>query len=125
MLDVLDDALLKTECYICMEVCSTKSPCECASYVHQDCLIQFLKTSGNMNCTICKGQYPIPQQKKLWGWAIFWIGLFFPSGWLGSCILGDCQDYIPFSVNSLFSAIVCDLVLLLIWVCFKLIPRRR
>jgi len=117
-------SLLKTECYICMELCVTRSPCECKSYVHTHCLIKFIETSGKTHCTICTGQYPLspPEPKNKCAEKIvcilFGSGLFFPFGWLGSCMLDDCPDYDPFSVNSCFSAIVCYFVLILFWACF-------
>lgn len=119
-------SLLKTECYICMEPCVTKSPCECKSHVHQHCLIQFVETSGNTHCTICQGQYPVPpprvsivtrRRKKTFFRLIGCIGLFFLFGLVGSCTTGDCQDYDPLSVNSWCSALSGYFVIMLIWAC--------
>ena len=56
----VETTLLKSECYICLETCLQKSPCECASHVHPKCLIHFVEMSGNTQCTICTGQYPVP-----------------------------------------------------------------
>ena len=118
-------SLLKTECYICMEHCVTKSPCECKSHVHQHCLIQFVETSGKTHCTICQGQYPVPPPKvtllthrriNVFVRLIGCIGLFFLFGLVGSCTTGDCQDYDHLSVNSLFSALSGYFVIMLICV---------
>lgn len=37
-------------CYVCMEICDYKSPCECNIHVHKKCLEKI----GKENCTICK-----------------------------------------------------------------------
>jgi len=118
--------LLKSECYICMEPCISQSPCECKSHVHPSCLIKFIETSGNTHCTICNGQYPVeppPTQSKIRPTNVlrllFWFGLFFAFGWIGSCTTGDCQDYEPFSVNSWCSAISGYFVIIIIWVCSR------
>ena len=122
----IDASLLKTECYICMDSCLAKSPCECKSHVHPACLIKFIETSGNTHCTICNGQYPVeppPTPSKIRPTNIlrffFCIGLFFPFGWIGSCTTSDCQDYDPFSVNSWCSALSGYFIIILIWVCSR------
>ena len=38
------------ECYVCLEECNYKSPCECGSPVHEECL----KKIDSPNCTVCK-----------------------------------------------------------------------
>lgn len=55
----MNDNLIKTECYICMEVCSEKSPCNCATCVHKECLVKYLDVSGHKTCTICLGGFEI------------------------------------------------------------------
>lgn len=125
-------ALLKSECYICMELCITQSPCECKSHVHPPCLIKFIETSGNTHCTICNGQYPVepppPTPSKIRHKNIihllFWFGLFFAFGCIGACTTGDCQDYDPFSVNSWCSALTGYFVIILIWGCSRSYNRR-
>ena len=37
-------------CYVCLEECDEKSPCECGQLVHEECLMKVQKN----NCTICK-----------------------------------------------------------------------
>ena len=108
----VETTLLKSECYICLETCLQKSPCECASHVHPKCLIHFVEMSGNTQCTICTGQYPVPPPPpppklsltphKILLFTVFCCLLFFPFGWLGSCISGDCEGYDPFSMISCF-----------------------
>ena len=116
----IDITLLKSECYICLEACLHKSPCECASHVHPKCLIQFLETEYS-TFLICTGQYPVPPSgpsriplKKLLIIAVYCI-LFFPFGWFGSCISGG--KYEPFSVSSFFSATSGYFIMILVWVC--------
>ena len=42
-------------CYVCMEECNEKSPCECGTHVHQECLENIKK----QDCTICKKELDI------------------------------------------------------------------
>lgn len=44
------------ECYICLEQCTTKSPCNCNVYVHKKCLDMWLQVMPNgphNHCTQC------------------------------------------------------------------------
>jgi hypothetical protein len=41
-------------CYVCLEECNEKSPCECEHIVHDKCLHQTCKTQSIIHCTICK-----------------------------------------------------------------------
>jgi len=63
----MDDNLIKTECYICMESCDEESPCSCATTVHNECLQKFLNISGNEACTICLDDFSIEPIKKTHG----------------------------------------------------------
>ena len=116
----MNEQLVKTECYICMEPCEYKSPCTCATHVHPDCLITYLKTSGHTQCTICLSEYPIPPPPRpLHHYKcvmyILGITLFFLFGWCGSLIFQ--QDYDPISQTSFVSAI---LGIVLIFLLYKL-----
>jgi E3 ubiquitin-protein ligase DOA10 len=78
----MDDILIKTECYICMESCDEESPCSCATTVHNKCLVQFLDISGNEACTICLDDFNANPIKKTHGdkYILLFIlvgGLFF------------------------------------------------
>ncbi len=42
-------------CYVCLEECNEKSPCECEHLVHEECLYQTCKSQHIVHCTICKG----------------------------------------------------------------------
>jgi len=119
-----DTTLIKSECYICMELCSTNSPCECKSHVHPKCLVKFIETSGNTHCTICNGQYPVAPPVESnnnviisVARIIFLVGLFFPFGWFGTCILDKCEYYDPFSLNSCFTAFSFYFVIFVIRSC--------
>ena len=115
-----DEDLIKTECYICMEPCNTKSPCSCACHVHPECLIMYIETSGHSECTICLGKYPIPPPPKTQKCvkrtctALLLIALFFLTGFINSYF--SETTYLPFSVNSFFTAITCYFILFLIWI---------
>jgi hypothetical protein len=41
-------------CYVCLEECNEKSPCECKHLVHEECLHQVCKSQHIIHCTICK-----------------------------------------------------------------------
>ena len=40
-------------CYVCLEECETKSPCECQMPVHERCLSEAHHVSQRKNCSIC------------------------------------------------------------------------
>ena len=47
-----------TICYICFEPCSKKSNCKCQDlYVHDACLIKYIKFSHKKTCSICLEEY--------------------------------------------------------------------
>lgn len=78
------------ECYICMNPCEERSPCECASFVHLECLCAFLKLSRHSHCTICHRLYLFPRKKRyptkaqltiLGGLALF--STYLTGGYLG------------------------------------------
>tara|TARA_B100001094_G_C17934173_1_gene672240 strand:+ start:335 stop:790 length:456 start_codon:yes stop_codon:yes gene_type:complete len=52
----INENLIEKKCYICFDPCDTKSPCNCDTYVHMVCLIQFAKKNNKniVSCTICK-----------------------------------------------------------------------
>ena len=41
-------------CYVCLEECSEKSPCQCEHIVHKKCLNQTCEFQSIVHCTICK-----------------------------------------------------------------------
>lgn len=49
-------------CYICLEECDSKSPCECKMHVHPDCLSESHYHMPRNNCSICKS----PIKVKAW-----------------------------------------------------------
>ena len=51
------ESLLPKTCYICLEECSTTSPCECQVPVHRKCLYEFNTKSKNTKCTICQSEF--------------------------------------------------------------------
>ena len=38
------------ECYVCLQECEEKSPCQCGLPVHKECL----KEINKLDCTVCK-----------------------------------------------------------------------
>lgn len=47
-------------CYVCLEECVTKSPCQCAQPLHLHCLMELQNTDNQ--CTICKSRFDSPVQ---------------------------------------------------------------
>ena len=46
-------------CFVCMEACEEKSKCKCTDrYVHDACLLRWLKTNNTGHCPVCLEQYP-------------------------------------------------------------------
>ena len=46
-------------CFVCLEECETKSPCECKSlYLHPACLSKVVESNGS-TCTVCKCSYEV------------------------------------------------------------------
>lgn len=44
------------DCYVCLEECDHKSPCQCQTHVHEKCLNE-VKQYHKKRCTICRGKY--------------------------------------------------------------------
>ena len=44
------------DCYVCLEECDHKSPCECQTHVHEECLHE-VKQYHKKRCTICRSKY--------------------------------------------------------------------
>ena len=51
------------ECYICMEQCENKSPCNCERFVHEKCLVNWCQRSENDRCMVCLEKYPIKKKQ--------------------------------------------------------------
>ena len=144
---MLEQGLLRNECYICQELCVKKSPCECEAYVHTNCLEKFTDISENKYCTICKTRIvedsdsdsepdsepridgPMPPQLFLL--SIFIIYLI--TGILGKIVLGiseQTKDIFSFWTGTFFmcSCIISACVLLpiyLVIICTKYIKCNR
>jgi len=43
-----------TQCYVCLEACETKSPCECQMPVHEECLATSHQKMPRDDCSICR-----------------------------------------------------------------------
>lgn len=99
------ERLLPLTCYICLEECSTTSPCECNAPVHHKCLWYYNKKSGAVKCTICQEEFhQLRTAKCLFGTMVGVVGLFLVSalyilcGFVGESVwhgLGicDCKDF--------------------------------
>ena len=43
-----------SQCYVCLEPCEYKSPCECEMVVHKKCLAATCRKIPTTDCTVCK-----------------------------------------------------------------------
>ena len=82
------------ECYICLCPCKEKSPCECASAVHAECLKAYLELSRHNTCTICHRRFqfiqPVLQQHRCIKWfmrAVLAFCIYLFSGYIGNAVL--------------------------------------
>ncbi len=92
-------------CYVCLEECETKSPCECQMPVHEHCLSEAHHVSQRKNCSICHSAiqvknlhfFPIPPTvfrrhpenqiaKPVIGVACYLISIYLVFGWVGKLI---------------------------------------
>lgn len=119
----MNENLVGSECYICMEVCKQKSPCQCATHVHPECLIEYLSSSGHTHCTICLGQYPVPPPPTRFSRCALntastfvAVALFFFFGWLGSFTI-----HVPYEPISGVSMIAVILSFSVLFVLYKFI----
>ncbi len=49
----------KNVCFVCMEPNAQRSKCACTDrYVHDDCMMQWLKQKNTNTCPVCKEIYP-------------------------------------------------------------------
>ena len=92
-------------CYICLEECDTKSPCECQMPVHERCLSEAHHVSQRKNCSICHSAiqvknlrfFPIPaavytrdhgnECAKPAVWTFFYLlFIYILFGWVGKLV---------------------------------------
>jgi len=74
-------------CYICLEACSEKSPCECKSPIHPQCMHDMQQIMHCDTCTICKTPY-IRSSKTQHCYTctvkiIYVIAFYIVAGWCG------------------------------------------
>ena len=48
-----------SQCYVCLEPCDEKSPCECGMIVHKECLYTTCQKIRTKDCTVCKSPIKI------------------------------------------------------------------
>jgi len=53
----------KHECYICLDICTTPSPCLCQTFVHKQCLKKYMDTQGKKQCAVCLTELPNIQDR--------------------------------------------------------------
>jgi hypothetical protein len=111
------------KCYVCLEECNNKSPCECGAYVHTECLEDIKK----QNCTICKKKLDIDIESDdddecfdnddLYAIILFILCgflFFIISGWIGKCFLVMFRPVDNFIYFWTPEHIVCSFVIMII-----------
>jgi len=92
-------------CYVCLEECDTRSPCECKMPVHERCLSEAHYVSQRKNCSICQSAiqvknvhfFPIPPNvyrrepenqtaNHIIAVACYLIFIYLVLGWIGKLI---------------------------------------
>ena len=89
-------------CYVCLEECEHRSPCNCAHPVHEKCLEEVKADVSSTRCTICRCKFEgvsdtverEPSENKVpskccrfvQGFAVFWI-VYLLSGIGGQLVL--------------------------------------
>jgi len=96
---------LVDECYICMEVCSTPSPCLCENFVHKKCLHTFREMSGNEHCTVCLAKYTHakPNYKKIVLKSALFLALYMLAGIIGQ-LVWDAMSHISVEIKPPWSS---------------------
>lgn len=123
-------------CYICLEECDSKSPCECKMNVHPDCLSESHYHLPRKDCSICKTPItvkpfhfiPPPLMRSIQRredserikyaifYMIFFVIFYLVLGWVGkgiACTLGVTigEDWGQFWTIEHFVAFLCTLIL--------------
>jgi hypothetical protein len=86
-------------CYICLEECEEKSPCQCAAHVHMECLNKSVEINTNYKCTICQKEFTMDFNEYnnesttlthciMTAYTfMFLLLLYILTGWFGKCFL--------------------------------------
>lgn len=61
--DLEKNLVHKQECYICLDICTTPSPCLCQTFVHKQCLQQYLDMQEKTQCNVCLSPLPTIQHR--------------------------------------------------------------
>ena len=61
--DLENNLVSGPECFICLETCSSLSPCKCNMFVHKECLSEYVFASQLTHCKICLAPYTVPRSK--------------------------------------------------------------
>lgn len=56
--DLEENLVLKHECYICFEICTEASPCMCNTFVHKECLRNYIDSQEKRQCAVCLSDFP-------------------------------------------------------------------
>lgn len=61
--DLEKNLVAKQECYICLDRCTTPSPCLCQTFVHKHCLKKYIDTQEKTQCGVCLTALPNIQDR--------------------------------------------------------------
>jgi len=126
----------QSTCYVCLEECDSKSPCECKMHVHPECLSESHYYLPRNDCSICKSPIkvkpfhfippPIMQpirrredslRTKTYIFAVcYFVILYIILGWVGkgmACVLGYeiSPDWGQFWTIEHLVAFLCTIVM--------------
>lgn len=119
----LEEGHVESQCYVCLEACTERSPCKCAIPLHESCLKTMQATMPHRECTICKMSLDIdppdveiddPSPPAFYMFAI-WIAygffVYVVLGWMGKIVLlvftDEDQSYYAFWTWEHFVAATC------------------
>ena len=125
------------KCYVCLEACETKSPCQCEIPVHTECLAATIQKIPRSDCSICRSPIQVeyvqlrPEPPVVYlseirhngiGCCciilyIFVIYLIF--GWIGKLFLFACGYQTNAIVFWTWEHIVCFIGMFLVVACIS------
>lgn len=113
--DLEKNLVFQQECYICLDICTTPSPCLCQTFVHKQCLKKYIETQGKQKCNVCLTELPAIQHRFSFRKQ---LALYITANIFAICIqLNYSWIGVPI-VIAIFS------VSTVIWVCVQLLKYR-
>jgi hypothetical protein len=129
--------MFMSHCYVCLEACEQKSPCECKMYVHENCLAMAHAKMPRNDCSVCRSpivvkhveldipppkiyQIDVPYSSSVYVSVCFVVYLFtiyILFGWIGQLFLMACGFQTVFPVFWVMGHLFSFLGTIIIFVC--------